>query len=120
MGRVLIMAVTFALGGCSAGPLFDTPSHQAAAFETVHTFYRPLAADAARAYLNAPDIPMEISELKVSVAPQPGDWTACVRAWKNGQMFYLAVFFRDRAVFETRRSILFDRCEAEQFVALAG
>ena len=70
--------------------------------------------------MNAPSIPMEISELKVSVAPQPGDWTACVRTWKDGKIFYFSVFFRDRAVFETRRSIWFDRCELEQFSVLTG
>ena len=53
------------------GPPFDAPSHQADAFETVHTFYRPLAANAVRAY---PKNPRDISEFTVSATPQLVDW----------------------------------------------
>ena len=38
----------------------------------------------------------------------------------TGRMNYFAVFFRDRAVFDTRRSIMIDRCEQEQFSIIAN
>ena len=53
------------------------------------------------------------------MAPQPGDWATCVRIWKDGQVSYFTVFFRERAVFDTRRSIMIDRCEQEQFSVFA-
>ena len=43
-----------ALAGCSSGPMFDVPVpvRQADPFETVQQFYRPLAANAVRTFLN--------------------------------------------------------------------
>ena len=118
---IAIAALSLTLTGCSSGLLFDVPVpvRQADPFETVQQFYRPLAANAVRAFLNLPNIPIEISELKISVAPQPGDWTTCARTLRDGRMSYFAVFFRERAVFDTRRSIMIDRCEQEQFSIIA-
>ena len=118
---IAIAALSLTLTGCSSGPLFDVPVpvRQADPFETVEQFYRPLAANAVRAFLNLPNIPIEVSELKISVAPQPGDWTTCARTLRDGRMSYFAVFFRERAVFDTRRSIMIDRCEQEQFSIIA-
>ncbi len=110
-----------ALAGCSSDPMFDAPVpvRQADPFETVQQFYRPLAANAVRTFLNAPNTPIEVSELRISVAPQPGDWATCARTVRDGRMKYFAVFFRERAVFDTRPSIMIDRCEQEQFSIIA-
>ena len=69
-------------------------------------------------WVNVSNAPVEIAELKISVAPQPGDWATCARAWTNGQGNYYTVFFRDRAVIDTRRSIMIDRCDQEQYSTL--
>ena len=119
MRQCLIAAVALMLAGCSAGTIFDVPSRQADAFETVQQFYKPLAARSVRNLPNQSTVPIEISELRMSVAPQPGDWATCVRTWKDGKMLYFTVFFRERAVFDTRRSIIIDRCEQQQFSAFA-
>ena len=113
--------LTLTLAGCSSGPLFDAPvpAREADPFETVQQFYRPLAANAVRTLLNSPSIPIEVSELRISVAPQPGDWATCARTLRNGRVSYFAVFFRERAVFDTRPSIMIDRCEHEQFSIIA-
>ena len=101
-------------------PLFDVsvPVRQSDPYETVQQFYRPLAANAVRTWVNVSNAPVEIAELKISVAPQPGDWATCARAWTNGQGNYYTVFFRDRAVIDTRRSIMIDRCDQEQYSTL--
>ena len=118
---IVIAALALMLSGCSSGPFFDVPvpARQADPYETVQQFYRPLAANAVRTLLNSPTIPVEVSELKISVAPQPGDWATCARILRDGRMSYFAVFFRERAVFDTRRSIIIDRCEQEQFSIIA-
>ena len=98
-----------ALSGCTSA-LFQAPSHSPASFETVETFYRPLAMNAARPFIDRAEV--QIAELRAAVAPQPGDWMTCVRSWKNGREVYVAVFFRDRAVYDTRVAKMIDRCEA--------
>ena len=100
--------------------MFDVPPHQADAYETVHAFYRPVVANAVQTFLGVSGASIEISGLKRSIPPQPGDWATCARAWKSGQLLYVTVFIRGRAVFETRRSIVIDRCEHEQFSVVAG
>lgn len=94
----------------------DPPPHQASAYETVQLFYRPLAENAMRPLVRE-TAPIEIAELRPSVAPQPGDWAACVKTWKDGQPHYYAVFFWDRAVYDMRRATMIDRCEDGQFSA---
>jgi hypothetical protein len=111
----LLAVAALALSGCSGGTMFDTPPHQADAYETVHAFYRPVVAHAVQGFLGVSSALIEISELRRSIPPQPGDWATCARAWKGGQLFYVTVFIRGRTVFETRRSIVIDRCEHEQF-----
>ena len=116
----LIVVATLALSGCSGGTMFDVPPHQADAYETVQAFYRPLTANAVQTFLGVSSASVEISDLRRSIAPQPGDWATCARAWKSGQLLYVSVFIRGRAVFDARRSIVIDRCEHEQFSVVAG
>jgi hypothetical protein len=101
-----LMAMTM-LCGCSSA-LFEAPSHLPSAYETVQTFYRPLAASAAKPFVGNNAI--QIAELRPSVAPQPGDWMTCVRSWKDGQQVYIAVFIQDRAVYDARIANVIDRC----------
>lgn len=119
---IAIVVLMPVLAGCSSGWLFETPAQgrPADTVETIQQFYRPLATQSVRGMAQAPNAPVEISDLKISVAPQPGDWTACVRTWKDGAVQYYSVFFRDRAIIDTRRSLVIDRCEQEQYWLIPG
>jgi hypothetical protein len=107
MRHGLAVIALLTLSGCTSA-LFQVPSHLPAAYETVETFYRPLAANAAKEFVG--NSPVQIAELRPSIAPQPGDWMTCVRSWKDGQQVYIAVFFRDREAYETRIAKVIDRC----------
>jgi len=103
-GQAVIVLLT--LCGCTSTQ-FQVPSHWPAPYETVETFYRPLAASAARPFVGPA---VQIAELRPSVAPQPGDWMTCIRSWKDGRDVYVAVFFRDRVVYDARIALVIDRC----------
>jgi hypothetical protein len=141
MMRYAALAAALALSGCS-GVLTDPPPHKANAYETVQMFYRPMAESAVREWVDkgvpqpkpaadrasfetaglvqpAGPAPIEIAELRPSIAPQPGDWSTCVRAWKDGRWKYFAVFFGDRAVNTVRPATMIDRCEDGEF-SVAG
>ena len=110
----IAIAAALALGGCTSA-IFEAPSHEPSSYETVQLFYRPLAASAVRPMVGTAAI--EIAELRPSVAPQPGDWATCARAWKDGKPLYFAVFIRSRAVIDTRGATMIDRCESDRFSA---
>jgi hypothetical protein len=139
MKRFAALTAAWALSGCS-GVLTDPPPHQAKAYETVQLFYRPMAESAVREWVGqaaarpkpsaeraSPETadtvqpvgltPIEIAELRPSVAPQPGDWNTCARAWKDGRWKYFAVFFWDRAVNLVRPATMIDRCEDGRYSA---
>ena len=103
---VAVTAITI-LSDCT-GVRFEPPSHLPSTYETVEMFYRPLAASAVQEFVGSS--PIQIAELRPSIAPQPGDWMTCVRSWKNGQQVYIAVFFRDRGLFDARTATVVDRC----------
>jgi hypothetical protein len=119
MRDVLSAAAMMALGGCSVGTMLELPAHEVDGYDTVQTFYKPLAANAVAAYLNPSSTSVEISDLKRSIAPQPGDWATCVRGWKEDKQLYFTVFIRGRAVYDTRRSIIIDRCHQAVFSVVA-
>lgn len=114
--RYTALAAALALGGCS-GVLVDPPLHQANPYETVQLFYRPLAEAAVRPLVGE-TTPIEIAELRPSIAPQPGDWSACVKTWKDGQPRHYAVFFWERAVYDVRPATMIDRCEDGERAAI--
>src|SRR5262245_4434971 len=112
--HVAAAALFLTVSGCSS--LFDAPPHEPTSYETVMLFYKPLVATALKPLVGGSAI--EVSELRKSVAPQPGDWATCARAWKDGKLVYYSVFFRNRAVFETRPSNYIDLCETAQFSSI--
>jgi hypothetical protein len=65
----------------------------------------------------------EIAGLRPAVAPQPGEWMTCLRVTDTTgggvQAVYFGVFIRQWTVIEVRRGIFIDRCEQEQYSALA-
>ena len=119
-GLIAIAALT--LGGCS-GTWFDAPVQRAEAQDSPESYYRFLVTDSAlaRGLRQKPQVALQISPVRRSVPPQPGDWTTCVRVWEPGkrEMFY-AVFIQDRAIIDYRGGVAIDRCEAEQYIGLAA
>ena len=114
MPRVLTAIAALALSGCSLGSVIDLPS-QPAANETPEAYYRQLVTFARlnSLFLNEnPAARVQISSLRRSVAPQPGDWRACLTAPP------LAVFFRNREIIDSRFGIAIDGCETEQYALL--
>lgn len=57
--------------------------------------------------------PFEAGPLRVSRAPQPGDYAVCVRASERGQYAYFAAFVTDGKVEAIRRGVGIDRCWLE-------
>ena len=122
MPRVLTAIAALALSGCSLGSVIDLPS-QPAANETPEAYYRQLVTFARlnSLFLNEnPAARVQISSLRRSVAPQPGDWMACLTAppLAGKQQRYLAVFFRNREIINSRFGIAIDGCETEQYALL--
>jgi hypothetical protein len=107
------------LGGCSA--MLDLPVQQSDPSDAPENYYRQLvvASGLPRALTKAqPLAPVQISALRRSVPPQPGDWMACLRTAVEGRVKYLAVFFRNRAVIDSRSDIEIDGCESDQYAPL--
>ena len=69
--------------------------------------YRQAAANSAASFKNFPLRGAQISELRPAKAPQPGDWTACIRTAEQAPG-YFAVFYDDEIVI--RRAVAIDRC----------
>jgi hypothetical protein len=114
------MAVAaLALGGCSG--MLDLPVQQSDPSDAPENYYRQLvvASGLPGALTKAqPLAPVQISALRRSVAPQPGDWMACLRTAVEGQVKYLAVFFRSSAIIVSRSDIEIDGCETERYAPL--
>jgi hypothetical protein len=60
----------------------------------------------------------EVSMLRQTRGPQPGDWMACLRASKSGRMTYIAIFLEGEKILDYRTAISYDRCEGENYEAL--
>lgn len=123
MRAAFVMIAALMLGGCSSGAgVFDTPARQAFADDTPESYYKFLVANHPTTKTlrsEARMAPLQVSGLRQAVAPQPGDWMTCLRAWNlgKGETFY-AVFIRNREIIEFRSGIGIDRCEGEQFSPL--
>ena len=100
-----MVLAALALCGCFSGVASSTcaGSTSPTAYETGPKVLPALwSPTAVRPFLTA-NRPIEISELKISVAPQPGDWATCARTSEGRPVsYYHRCFFRDRAVFDTR------------------
>lgn len=117
--KSLTVIVVLALGGCSA--MLDLPVQQSDPTDSPESYYKQLvvASDLPRTLIAAqPSAPVQISALRRSVAPQPGDWMTCLRTVVKGRVKYLAVFFRNRAVIDSRSDVEIDGCETEQYAPL--
>ncbi len=66
----------------------------------------------------------QVSELRKTVGPQPGDWIACLKsdtkpdAGAKPTSNFFAVFIEDGKVKDFRRSVLIDRCESASYAPL--
>ena len=117
--KSLMAIVALVLGGCSA--VLDLPVQQSDASDAPESYYRQLvvASGVPTTLTKAqPSAAVQISALRRSVAPQPGDWMACLRTAVEGRVKYLAVFFRNRAVIDSRSDVEIDGCETERYTQL--
>ena len=80
---IAIACAALTLSGCSSRPLLDVSVRVGSGIHGLR--YRPLAANAVRTWVNVSNAPVEIADLKISVAPQPENWATCARAWTNGR-----------------------------------
>lgn len=133
MRAAFIAIAALALSGCSGTGALDWPVRSASAqqpaplphaqfLDDPESYYRHLVAAhpttrairADRAYA-----PPQISPLRMSVAPQPGDWMTCLRVYQIGKKeIYRAIFIRKREIIEVRSGVTIDRCENEPYTPL--
>ena len=119
MTKPLAALAALALGGCSLGSFVD--QLQVPGDENPETYYREIvnySGLAARYRRKDPNAVVQISDLRRSIAPQPGDWSTCLRATVQGKDEYLAIFIRNRNITESRSGVLIDRCEARTYALL--
>jgi hypothetical protein len=121
MRKGLIAIAALALGGCS-GTWFDVPVQRTETDDTPESYYKFLLADSplVRGYRGNKRIgPLQISALRRTVPPQPGDWMTCLRVWELGQQdTFIAVFIRDKKLVDFRTHVAIDGCSTEQYAPL--
>lgn len=61
----------------------------------------------------------QVSPLRAAVAPQRGDWMACLKMGGGGEPAFYAVLIQDGKILELRRAVGIDRCEAESYAPLS-
>jgi hypothetical protein len=57
----------------------------------------------------------QVSALRETSGPQPGDWMICVKSDAPDQTLRYAIFFRSNAVVDTRLAVIVDRCGGADF-----
>ena len=122
MRKSLIAIAALALSACS-GTSSEAPAQRAEAQDSPEAYYRFLVSEspAARNFRGKPGLTLQISPLRRSVAPQPGDWMTCMQVLEVGKPDKLiAVFIKDKAILDYRSSIVIDRCEAEPYAPLVA
>lgn len=60
----------------------------------------------------------QVSELRKAVAPQSGDWVACLKSGTKPDIGFFAVFIRGQEVIDFRRSVQIDQCEFADYSPL--
>lgn len=60
----------------------------------------------------------QVSDLRATRGPQPGDWMACVKSNTNPYIGFFAVFIADEKVKDFRRSVGIDQCESAAYSPL--
>ena len=116
MRAVQIAIAALALGGCSGAGLEPVP--RAEAQDSPESYYQLLVSSsvAVRPLRGKPGTSLQISALRRSVAPQPGDWMTCLRVQETGKRDrFTALFIRNREVVDYRSGVAIDRCEGESY-----
>ncbi len=60
----------------------------------------------------------QVSELRKAVAPQSGDWVACLKSDTKPDIGFFAVFIKGQEVIDFRRSVQIDQCEFADYSPL--
>jgi len=66
----------------------------------------------------------EVSELRKTGGPEPGDWIACLKTAKKSEagtkndITFIAVFFEGEKVVDFRQPVAIDRCESVAYSPL--
>ncbi len=66
----------------------------------------------------------DVSELRKTVGPEPGDWMACLKSVTNSNInsqqsvSFFSVFFEGGKVKDFRRAVLIDQCESAAYSPL--
>lgn len=113
--RAILLA---ALTAACFGSLPDTDAQRTAAPAALPPAnYREIIRDAqsAGSILNTLT---QVSELRKAVAPQSGDWVACLKSGTKPDIGFFAVFIRGQEVIDFRRSVQIDQCEFADYSPL--
>jgi hypothetical protein len=110
--RVVPAVLCLSLGACSflGGTEFEAPPKTAAPDEGA---LRTAVTDGFR-LTKLPGNP-QVSALRETKAPQPGDWTVCFKSDVPDQDTWYAVFFRGNAPIATRRAVIIDSCGGQDY-----
>jgi hypothetical protein len=117
MNRALPVFLAILLAALTAacfGSLPDIDAQNAAAPTWPPANYRKIIRDAA----GIPDTLTQVSELRNAVAPQSGDWVACLKSDTKPDIGFFAVFIRGQEVIDFRRSVQIDQCEFADYSPL--
>ena len=60
----------------------------------------------------------QVSELRKAVAPQSGDWVACLKFDMKPDIGFFAVFIKGQEIIDFRRSVQIDQCEFADYSPL--
>jgi hypothetical protein len=115
---VLLLATLAPAAGLAQGnPQTGTPKLQVATRGAVGELgpYRQAIADAiAETFTSGRSLSaFQAGLLRVSRAPQPGDYAVCLKTIENGRIAYFAAFITAGEVDTIRRAVGIDRCWLE-------
>jgi len=57
----------------------------------------------------------EVTELRESKGPQPGDWMVCFKSEASAPHERFAIFFRGNEMVKSRRAVLVDQCHGQDY-----
>jgi hypothetical protein len=121
MRRCPLLIAALTLGACSASPVSEPLAPAGDHKIWPGPDYKQLVADSGwvATVRNNPSHPlMEISDLKRTEGPQPGDWMTCLRTAEGARLIYYGIFFKGFDISDYRLSVIIDRCEQEQYSPL--
>jgi hypothetical protein len=118
--NVLVLVIAAHVAACSSAAL-DTVAQVASTPAGPPADYRSLIRTGVPATLTAE---AEVSELRKTVGPEPGEWIACLKSAKKAatgakeKPTFVAVFFEGGKVTDYRQAVLIDRCESAAYSPL--